>query len=199
MPIRRLVVIFQESVSFDHYFATYPDAANPSVEPRYVARDDTPGVNGLTQQLLQNNPNLGNPQRLDRSEALTSDQDHDYTPEQSATDHGAMDAFVENTRGTSGNKPLTRGQCDTPARNSPADDFAVMDYHDSNTVTGLWNYAQHFALSNNSFGTTYGPSTPGVLNVTAGNTFPTVCAAHTGWRFQEEDYPTESTTYFRAG
>ena len=28
-PIKHLVVIFQENVSFDHYFGTYPYAANP--------------------------------------------------------------------------------------------------------------------------------------------------------------------------
>jgi len=28
-PIKHLVVIFQENVSFDHYFATYPVAGNP--------------------------------------------------------------------------------------------------------------------------------------------------------------------------
>ncbi|MGN6628618.1 MAG: alkaline phosphatase family protein, partial [Candidatus Nitrosocosmicus sp.] len=27
-PIKHLVVIFQENVSFDHYFGTYPYAAN---------------------------------------------------------------------------------------------------------------------------------------------------------------------------
>ena len=27
----------------------------------------------------------------------------------------------------------------------------VMDYYDGNTVTGLWNYAQHFAMSDNSY------------------------------------------------
>ena len=27
-PIKHLVVIFQENVSFDHYFGTYPNAAN---------------------------------------------------------------------------------------------------------------------------------------------------------------------------
>ena len=37
-PIKHLVVIFQENVSFDHYFATYPVAANPSGEPRFIAR-----------------------------------------------------------------------------------------------------------------------------------------------------------------
>ena len=36
-----------------------------------------------------------------------------------------------------------------------------MDYYDGNTVTGLWNYAQNYAMSDNSFNTVFGPSTPG--------------------------------------
>ena len=28
-PIQHVVVIFQENISFDHYFATYPIATNP--------------------------------------------------------------------------------------------------------------------------------------------------------------------------
>src|SRR6202789_4617938 len=101
-PIKHLVVIFQENVSFDHYFGTYPSAANPSGEPRFTAAPGTPSVNGLTGALLTNNPNAVNPVngpgktnpfRLDRSEASTADQDHDYTPEQLAFDHGLRDAF----------------------------------------------------------------------------------------------------------
>jgi phospholipase C len=46
----------------------------------------------------------------------------------------------------------------------------VMDYYDGNTVTGLWNYAQHYALSDNSFSTVFGPSTPGALNLVSGQT-----------------------------
>ena len=45
-----------------------------------------------------------------------------------------------------------------------------MGYYDGNTVTALWNYAQHFAMSDNSFSTTFGPSTPGALNLIAGQT-----------------------------
>ncbi|GAA3120819.1 hypothetical protein GCM10017687_38170 [Streptomyces echinatus] len=41
----------------------------------------------------------------------------------------------------------------------------VMDYYDGNTVTALWNYAQHYALSDRSFSSTYGPSTPGAINL----------------------------------
>ena len=43
-----------------------------------------------------------------------------------------------------------------------------MGYYDGNTVTALWNYAQHFALSDNSWTTTFGPSTPGALNLISG-------------------------------
>jgi hypothetical protein len=46
----------------------------------------------------------------------------------------------------------------------------VMGYFDGNTVTGLWNYAQHFAMSDNAFTDTFGPSTPGLLNMFAGQT-----------------------------
>ena len=84
-PIKHLVVIFQENISFDHYFGTYPNAVNPPGEPTFHAKADTPRVNGCSPALLSSNPNLNpanlagatNPFRLDRSEAVTSDQDHD--------------------------------------------------------------------------------------------------------------------------
>src|ERR1700727_2251008 len=91
-PIQHLVVIFQENISFDHYFGSYPHATNPKGEPRFVAATGTPSVNGFTAALLTNNPNAtnttlngagaSNPFRLDRSQAATADQDHNYGPEQ---------------------------------------------------------------------------------------------------------------------
>jgi phospholipase C len=45
-----------------------------------------------------------------------------------------------------------------------------MGYYDGNTVSALWNYAQYFALNDNAFSNTYGPSTPGALEVVSGNT-----------------------------
>jgi len=56
-PIHNIVVIFQENVSFDHYFATYPHALNLAGEPRFEARPQTPTVNGLDHALLNKNPN----------------------------------------------------------------------------------------------------------------------------------------------
>ena len=157
-PIQHLVVVFQENVSFDHYFGTYPNATNPAGEPSFVAAPGTPSVNGLSPALLSDNPNGVNPFRLDRSQPLTCDQDHDYGPEQLAFDHGLMDQFPENTEVES---------CSPPDVAPPN---LVMGYYDGNTVTALWNYAQHFALSDNSYGTTFGPSTPGALNLVSGQT-----------------------------
>src|SRR5580700_5697410 len=106
-PIKHVVVIFQENISFDHYFGTYPNATNPKGEPPFYADRGTPTVNGLTNALLTFNPNLNpangagasNPFRLDRSQAVTTDQDHDYTAEQQAFDSGLMDLFPTFTGG----------------------------------------------------------------------------------------------------
>ncbi|HEX4494059.1 MAG TPA: alkaline phosphatase family protein, partial [Thermoanaerobaculia bacterium] len=157
-PIKHVVVIFQENVSFDHYFATYPRAANPKGEPRFtsVRGAATPSVNGLTDVLRSANPNSSDPFRLSRAQNYTCDQDHDYTPEQQATNEGQMNQFVEAVGvGTTG--------CDYGHGKG-----LVMGYYDGNTVTALWNIAQHFAMSDNSYGTSYGPSTPGAINLVSG-------------------------------
>src|SRR5882762_6669332 len=148
-PIKHLVVIFQENVSFDHYFATYPNATNPPGEPPFKRRPGTPSVNGLTGGLLTNNPNAFHPFRLERSRQLVCDQQHDYTPEQRAYNHGLLDKFVEFT----GRTRLTTPPCEFGLGKN-----VVMGYYDGNTVTALWNYAQHFAMSDNFYQATFGPS-----------------------------------------
>jgi phospholipase C len=186
-PIEHLVVIFQENVSFDHYFATYPAALNPTGEPSFLAKDGTPSVNGLgtlvdgqpVGVLLTDNPNANNPAntpfasnpfRLDRTQAPTCDQDHNYGDEQRAFDMGLMDMFPGSV-GSGG------GAFCNPTFAYGKGKGLVMGYFDGNTVTALWNYAQNFAMSDNSYSSTFGPSTPGLLNLVAGNTFPAVPSA----------------------
>ena len=41
-PIKHIVVVFNENISFDHYFATYPYATNPAGEPQFTALPNTP-------------------------------------------------------------------------------------------------------------------------------------------------------------
>jgi len=157
-PIKHVIVIFQENVSFDHYFATYPNATNPGSEPQFVALPDTPRVNNLLSSgLLTENPNSVMPFRLDRSQAVTCSQNHNYGPEQQAYDSGAMDKFPQFT-GVS-------GTCDQGHGTG-----IVMGYYDGNTVTAMWNYAQHYAMSDNSYNTQFGPSAPGAVNLISGTT-----------------------------
>jgi len=173
-PIKHVVVIFQENVSFDHYFGTYPRAANTDGQP-FAAAPGTPSVNGFTPP----NPNLSNPVRLDTSPngpassgngELTCDQDHGYTDEQKAFDNGLMDQFVQ----TVGTGPTGAfGNNFTPwitTPRIPCNANTVMDYYDGNATTALWNYAQHYAMSDNSYGTTFGPSSPGAINLVSGDT-----------------------------
>jgi len=168
-PIKHLVIIFNENVSFDHYFATYPSATNPPGEPAFTAAPGTPQVDNLvTANLLTNNPNFTNPAngadaaepfRLDRTQANTADQNHAYTAEQQAYNGGKADLFPKYTgKGTPGGVGAfgTRGQ--------------VMGYFDGNTAGAMWQYAQHFAMNDNAYTDTYGPSTPGALELIAGQT-----------------------------
>jgi phospholipase C len=167
-PIKHLVVLFHENVSFDHYFATYPKAANPPGEPRFSAAANTPRVATLASaNLLKQNPNTNPangadaslPFRLDRTQANTADQNHAYTAEEQAYDNGKTDLFPKYTgKGSAGGAGAfgTKGQ--------------VMGYFDGNTVGAMWRYAQHFAMSDNAYTDTYGPSTPGALEVVAGQT-----------------------------
>jgi phospholipase C len=157
-PIKHVVVIFDENNSFDHYFRRYPQAANPGGEPVFVARHDTPTINGLTPALLNNNPNPSAPFRLDRSMAVTCDNDNHYKDEQTAYDAGLLDKFAILSCG--------------PGLN--------MGYYDGNTVTALWNYAQHFAMSDNFFATEFGTTVMGHLNLISGQTHGATPASISG-------------------
>ena len=154
---------------FRPLFRHLSTADQPAGEPKFTAAAARRRSTGCTDALLTNNPNLtnaangtgvSNPFRLDRTQAATADQNHDYTAEQQAYDHGPMDLFPKFT-GTAGTA-AARGRSIPPG--------LVMGYYDGNTVTALWNYAQHFAMSDNSYSDQYGPSTPGAINLISGQT-----------------------------
>ena len=195
-PIKHLVVIFQENISYDHYFGTYPDAKNLAGETPFKAKHRTPVNNNLVTpldvnhdfrpiagpNLLTNNPNsnpnapaapnnsrhngadASNPFRLSPDQASTADQGHNDMPEQAAYNNGHMDGFpawVGTAGGTAANGPL-------PPPAAVATKGLAMAYYDGNTVTALWNYAQHYAMNDNSYSTQFGPSSPGAINLVSG-------------------------------
>ncbi|HZY61705.1 MAG TPA: alkaline phosphatase family protein [Edaphobacter sp.] len=192
-PIKHVVIIFGENISFDHYFGTYPYALNSPGEPAFHGKPGTPTVNGLTETLLKHNPNFlnakinkddaVNPFRLSRAQAATADENHDYTAEQRAFNHGLLDSFPRYT-GIPGS-PKVKARLGT--ENVPgAEEYAhqtkglVMGYYDGNTVTAMWNYAQRYAMNDNSFGSTFGPSTLGAIELVSGQTNGVIDKENTG-------------------
>jgi phospholipase C len=186
--IKHVVVIFGENISFDHYFGTYPNAANTGGTTFTAAAGTPTNINNYITNptLLTQNPNLtsGNnatvanpnsipaaPFRLAPEQAGTEDQDHNYGPEQQAFDGGKMDLF-----------PFYVGSPDSAETAVPNEAAATgapliantnaltMGYYDGNTVTALWNYAQHYSMNDHSFGTTFGASTQGAINLVSGQT-----------------------------
>ncbi len=192
--IQHVVVIYGENVSFDHYFGTYPQASNVAGETPFTAATAASAAASATAlpatptnianyistpALLTANPNLNlkntstatnslsaNPFRLDPAQAATNDQDHNYGPEQTAFDGGKMDLFPLSV-GVANQAVLTTATNGSALLNTTA---LTMGYYDGNTVTALWNYAQHYAMNDHSFGTTFGPSTPGAINLISGQT-----------------------------
>jgi phospholipase C len=124
--------------------------------------------------------------RLTPAEALTCDQDHDYTPEQEAENGGKMNMFVQDTES---DDCSTTGEYYGPPG-------IVMDYYDGNTVTGLWNYAQNYAMSDNNWDTTFGPSTEGAISVTSGLSSGGYAVTPTGTKTTDPDAITSDGTLY---
>jgi phospholipase C len=188
-PIKHVIVVFGENVSFDHYFGTYPSAQNNAGESAFTAAANTPAANTLktpldvnnafaaiaSSTLLTANPNTvavdggttpANPFRLAAMQAETSDQGHGYSAEQKAYDNGLMDLFPLNT-GSAESAALQTG---TDAPSIAATKGAVMAYFDGNVLGTWWGIAQNYALNDNSYTTVFGPSTPGAINLISGQT-----------------------------
>jgi phospholipase C len=178
------VVIFNENHTLDNYLVTYPNAANIPGEqgwigvpaPVFHARPDTPKANNyLTNpDVFFHNPNVtatgaqANPIRLRPADAYgacggtdfgvppsyAGQSLTDYTGQEIAVDGGRMDKFIFGPQNING--------CKT-------DGSMTLGYWDGNTVTALWNYAQHYALSDAFFNTIMGKSMSGHFSLVAGN------------------------------
>ncbi|MCW2784174.1 MAG: alkaline phosphatase family protein [Marmoricola sp.] len=164
-PIKHVVVLFDENVSYDHYFGTYPTAANTDGVPFTAAAGTPTNTNLVSDNMLgAANPNSTKPFRLTNAQAATCSQNHNYNPEQKAMDYDPgtskplMDKFPENT---------SKDSC-SPLFGTPG---LTMGYYDGNTATAEWNYAQNYAMSDNSWDDNFGPSTVGAVNVVSGQTY----------------------------
>jgi phospholipase C len=185
-PIKHLVVIYDENESYDHYFGTYPVAAN--TDGVTFPATTAPANRNLVSDHVTGaaNPNSTKPFRLTKAQAATCDGNHNYNPEQQAMDYASgkarMDKFPQHTStdscsGLFGTAGLTMG------------------YFDGNTVTGLWNYAQNYAMSDNAWDTVFGPSTPGAIDLASGNTYGGTAYSS----ISDDTNPTVASTHAASG
>jgi phospholipase C len=196
--VKHLVVVFGENISFDHYFGTYPNAASastvggapfhaasgtPSANNLVTPMDPTQGFTSIDAGLLTSNPTAANaangagavnPFLLTYSQAATRDQGHNYFPEQLADNSGGMDLFPLWT-GAAGPPPGT-AEAGVPPLGTKG---LVMGYYDGTTLSTIWSLAQNYAMNDNSWSTVFGPSTPGAINLIAGQTNGMIDLNHT--------------------
>lgn len=191
-PIQHIVVIFGENISFDHYFATYPNALNPPGEPKFTGTLGSNTVNNLLTpvctvngvaspctNLLTANPNYLNGANNGTTTINGVVLNNGVNPfrldrSQAGTadmNHGYSPEQESYDNGKMDLFPISTGSAGPLPKYYPPAVLTkglVMGYYDGNTVTAHWNYAQRYALNDNHFITEFGPSTPGAVNLISG-------------------------------
>ncbi len=177
-PINHVILVLLENVSFDNMFGTYPVAQNlPGESPFYPLPgtqfpDNLLTIDPLTGgNYLTTNRNVGqfgtgkvNPMRLAPNQVLTNFESNGYTRMQLDVHNGLMDHFVLNQETPDPISifvdPLLPPFDATYGQGANI----VMDYWDGNSFTGMWNYAQYYAMNDHCFASGYGESVIAGIN-----------------------------------
>lgn len=153
VPIKHIIIIFQENRSFDSYFGTYPGADGIPMRdgaPTVCNPDPTTGK-CVKPYLDHNDVNCGGPHAAEQSLG--------------AVDNGKMDGFIreDQAQGSFGLYPLvwSHDYCKEPT--SPHESDAVMGYHDGGDIPNYWAYARDFVLQDHMFETVHSWSFPSHL------------------------------------
>ncbi len=165
--IHHVFVIYQENRSFDSYFGSFPGADNlatAQARAHGFRQWDAIGHEWITPFLL--------------NAADTADPNHSRPALLAKSDHGRMDNFVGYEE-----HYFTDVRHDSPEL---ARQIAIltMAHEDCHTIPFLWMYAHHFALYDHIFQAMYGPSTPGNIDLIAGQTGQTQAARHPNEAFK---------------
>jgi phospholipase C len=155
--IHHVFVVYQENRSFDSYFGSFPGTDNlATAEARAhgFRQWDAIGKNWVTPFLLK--------------DADSVDADHSREALIAKSDHGRMDHFVSYEE----TNPLATLQL------AHQIGILTMAHEDCTTIPFLWMYAHRFALYDHIFQAMYGPSTPGNIDLIAGQTGQTQAARH---------------------
>jgi phospholipase C len=179
--IHHVFVLVQENHAFDSYFGLYPGTNGQQVENLGTAlakSDDceTDPVAGGCQRPFLISSDTKSPNYVPDAADINGGDNSRYGQEQ-GIDHGRMDGFLAEDE--SGTAPL--GSSPTAAAiEAHNESLAIEGVYDCNTIPYLWYYAKNFALYDHYFQGDTGPSTPGNIQLFAGQIGQTEAAAGEG-------------------
>src|SRR6266568_7365412 len=103
-PIQHTIIVYQENISFDHYFGTFGHGSNgiPAGVQLYHTTPDGTQLGPFTSFRLDGT-----------AQATTCDVDHDYASMIQMADGGAMDQYLQYGNDLTAPNPSADGPCPT--------------------------------------------------------------------------------------
>ena len=153
IPIKHVIIIFQENRSFDSYFGTYPGADGIPMRNGVPTVCNPDPITGecVKPYLDHNDVNCGGPHAAEASLGVV--------------ENGKMDGFIRATQADKGFGlyPLwwSHDYCKHPE--DPKESDPVMGYHDGGDIPNYWAYARKFVLQDHMFESLHSWSFPSHL------------------------------------
>ena len=179
--VKHVFVLIQENHTFDSYFGLFPGVNGQSVEnlASATARADDcepDPVAGGCQRPFLISANPRSPNYVADAPDITGGA-NDRNDQEAGIDHGRMDGFLSDIE--TGTPPL--GPTPSPAQIQAHNEaIGIEGVYDCDTVPYLWYYAKNFALFDHYFQADTGQSTPGNIQLFAGQIGQTEAAAGEG-------------------
>jgi len=161
-PIKHTIILYQENISFDHYFGTYGHGSNGIPAGSMLTHTD--GV--------QTWGPYAPTQLSGTTQSRTCDVDHNYSDMIRMVDHGVMDQFLQFGNDKTVTNPSSSSSSTCPKFETVAAPGSGLTALANAYYTGTagdpnaplqnyWRLASRYTLADNFFQGVYGPSTPG--------------------------------------
>ena len=209
--VKYVFVLFQENISFDQHFGTFPGAnglfskpaaATPGFVQPIVNTDGTTGT--ISPFLIPQSVTDVNGKTVAIYPADTDSVDHSHVGIDNSLDVDANnvahnDRYALNEEGLTTNasgqvvsRATGLAATANPTLAQKQKGELVMGHLDCDTIPFLWQYADRFTLLDNFHQTTIGPSTPNAIAMIAGQSGETQWALHPGEGSNNTASPTVS-------
>jgi len=162
-PIKHTIILYQENISFDHYFGTFGHGSNGIPAGATLSHTGASGTYGP----------YAPTQLSGATQSRTCDVDHGYADMVKMANHGAMDQFLQFGNNKTVTNPSSSSASTCPkfeiAAPAPgaglqalANGYYTGTAGDANApLQNYWRLASQYTLADNFFQGVYGPSTPG--------------------------------------